>query len=212
MVTLSPQPAQRVPVGRFAAARMWAGLGLVLLSVVGVLVLLRAADSSVGVWQVRTDLAAGSTVRVDDLTQAAVRVPDDAAYVSTGTAVQGRVLARDVTAGELLPASALEPSDGAPSRRLVTVPVERFRLPSDLAAGEAVDVYLVVRDATGEPVGQPQLVLASATVDSVDDGGSRFGGDSLQTGVVLAVAPDDAGRLVGASARGDVTLVRVASP
>ncbi|MFZ0324879.1 MAG: hypothetical protein WAN48_12220, partial [Actinomycetes bacterium] len=61
------------------------------------------------------------------------------------------------------------------------------------------------------PVGGPRLVLSAVTVDSVDDDGSRFGGSSLETGVVVAVAPDDVAALVGASSRGSLTLVRVAS-
>jgi hypothetical protein len=91
----------------------------------------------------------------------------------------------------------------------VTVGVERHHLPVDLGRGERVDVYLVEPDVAGTAVGDPSLVLAGVAVDDVDDGGSRFGGSSLETGVVLAVEPADVPSLLAAGSRGSLVLVRV---
>ena len=190
-------------------ARTIVGLLLVVGSVLGVGWLVAGADDTVGVWAVRGDLAAGSTVGADDVEIARVQLGEaDRRYLSDDVDPVGQVMVRDVASGELLPTSALLAAD-AVERRLVTVPVERYHVAADLRRGERVDVYVVERSATGQSVGDPRLVLSSVTVEAVDDGGSRFGGSSLETGIVLAVAPDDVTALVGASASGALTLVRV---
>lgn len=189
--------------------RLLLGALLVVGSLVGVVAVVAASDDSVGVWAVRVGLAPGMTVDASDVELQQVRLPATDAYLTEGQSPVGSVVVRQVSAGELLPAGAVVAADAAPDRRLVTVPVERHHLPADLARGEQVDVYLVTRDATGGAVGDPVLVLASATVDDVEGEGSRFSGSSLETGVVLAVDADQVADVVAASARGSVVLVRV---
>ena len=208
-MSIATPEAARLPVTRWGGGRTWLGIALVVLSVLGVVALVAATDERTTVWALRHDLAAGSVLEADDVGPVEVRVPDVSTYVLQGDDVVGRVLQRDVTAGELLPSSAL--AADASQQRLVTVPVERYHLPSDLQRGEQVDVYLVVHGVTGQPVGEPVLVMRDVTVADVDDDGSRFGGSSLETGVVLSVAPPQAAALVGAASRGQLTLVRVAS-
>lgn len=205
----SAQRGLRVRAPSVVDARTIVGLLLVVGSVLGVAWLVAGADDTVAVWAVRGDLAAGSTVGADDVEIARVQLGQaDRRYLSDDVDPVGQVMVRDVASGELLPTSALLAAD-AVERRLVTVPVERYHVAADLRRGERVDVYVVERSATGQPVGDPRLVLSSVTVEAVDDGGSRFGGSSLETGIVLAVAPDDVTALVGASASGALTLVRV---
>lgn len=205
----SAQRGLRVRAPSVVDARTIVGLLLVVGSVLGVGWLVAGADDTVGVWAVRGDLAAGSTVGADDVEIARVQLGDAGRrYLSDDVDPVGQVMVRDVASGELLPTSALLAAD-AVERRLVTVPVERYHVAADLRRGERVDVYVVERSATGQPVGDPLLVLTSVTVEAVDDGGSRFGGSSLETGIVLAVAPDDVTALVGASTSGALTLVRV---
>jgi len=208
MVVVTPAPAARIAHPRWGSGRTWLGLGLVVAALVGVIGVVASADDRTGVWAIRGDLAAGSQLSADDLVVAAVRLPDASAYVTADRSPVGSVLTRDLTAGELVPAAALTDPAGQP-QRLVTVPVERYHLPADLSRGERVDIYLVVRGATGQPVGDPVPVLRAATVAAVEDDGSRFGGSSLETGVALSVRPEQVSTLVGAAARGSLTLVRV---
>jgi hypothetical protein len=182
---------------------------LVVGSVAAMVAVVTAADDTVEIWTARSNLAPGLTVSAGDVELAAVQLPSTDAYLEASADPVGAVVLQPVAAGELLPASAVAAADAAPARRLVTVPVDRHHVPIDLVRGEQVDVYLVERDATGSTVGDPVLVLAAATVDAVDDGASRFGGSTLQTGVVLAVDPAAVTDLVSAAARGSVVLVRV---
>ncbi len=201
--------AVRLPTPSLVDARTLVGLLLVVGSVLGVGWVVATADDDVAVWALRSDLAAGATVAADDVALTRVRLGSEPlAYLGESADPVGQVVVRDVASGELLAASAVRAAD-AVDRRLVTVPVARYHLAADLRRGERVDVYVVERGATGEPVGEPRLVLGEVTVEAVDDGGSRLGGSSLETGVVLSVSPDDVTSLVGASAGGALTLVRV---
>jgi hypothetical protein len=209
-VSVPPSPpARRLGSVAWTDRRMLVGLAMVAASVVGVVMLVGSADDTVRVWAVRTDLAPGTTVAATDVELEPVRLAMTDRYLPAGADPVGSVVLRPVAAGELLPVAAVAAPDAAPERRLVTVPVEHHNLPLDLRHGEAVDVYLVERDATGSSVGDPRLVLASASVDAVDDDASGFGGSSLQVGVVLSVEPGHVAALVGAAARGSVVLVRV---
>ena len=192
--------------------RLALGVGLVLVSVLAGSRLLGAAGDRVTVWSARTSLASGTILRADDLI--AVQVAPDGleAYVAESTDVTGKPLARDIAAGELLPAAAVG-ANASTDRRLVTMPVDPLHAPPGLARGERVDVYLSPKDGTS--VGQdgvsvlPTLVLSGALV--ADPGQVDAAGASSQVGVVLDVSSKDAGRAVAAARGGDVDIVRVGS-
>jgi hypothetical protein len=194
-----------VPGGR--DLRLALGVALVLVSVVLGARLLASADDRTEVWALAAPLAAGTTVTEDDLVVVGVALDELGAYVAVGTEIEGRVLARDVGAGELLPTGAL--ADAAvQDRRLVTVPVDPLHAPPGLARGERVDVYVTPADgaALGEVEVVPLLVLADALV--ADPGSLDPSGLSDRLGVVLDVAATDADRAVAAARAGDVDLVR----
>jgi hypothetical protein len=201
--------ARRLRPARWTEPRLLVGVALVVASVAGVGAVVAAADNTVPVWVARAPLAPGIAVTPSDVELQSVGLPTLDHYLGAADSPVGLVVLRPVATGELLPAASVAAPGSAPSRRLVTVPVERHHLPVDLGRGERVDVYLVERDATGTAVGDPSLVLAAVAVDGVDDGGSRFAGSSLETGVVLAVEPADVPSLLAAVSRGSLVLVRV---
>jgi hypothetical protein len=209
-VVTSPQ-ARRLRTER-RDVRLAVGVGLVVVSVVLGARLLSSAGDRVLVWTARQPLAAGTTLRADDLVAVGVGSDALAAYVAESSDLEGKVLARDVGAGELVPASALADAE-AGSRRLVTVPVDPLHSPAGLARGERVDVYVSPKDGTS--VGEdgvtvlPTLVLAGALV--ADPGSIDTAGTTSQVGVVVDVAAEDADRAVAAARGGDVDLVRVGS-
>lgn len=203
-VPTSPS-ARRLGRPRWRDARLLGGLLLVLLSVVLGARLLAAADDTVPVWSVTEDLAAGSTLQADDLRVADVRLGTAAgAYVGTsGQSPVGWVTTREVSAGELLAVSAIAQPGDVPALRNVTVAVEKFHVPGDLARGQRVDVYVTPKDGT------TQVVMTDALVaDLVQDGG-RLGPSGDSVGVVLAVPPEQVAALVQGAQDGAIDLVRV---
>lgn len=205
-VPTSP-PARRFRTDR-QDVRLALGVALVILAVIAGSRVVAAAGDRVPVWSLRSALAAGTTLHADDLVATPVGADAVTAYASSSTDVAGKVLTRDVGAGELLPLAALAPSQDR-QRRLVTVPVDALHAPPGLARGERVDVYVTPKDGasvSGVTV-LPTLVLAGALVS--DPGSVDPAGASTQIGVVLDVASKDADRAVAAARGGDVDLVRV---
>jgi hypothetical protein len=201
----SSPPARRLARPRWRDARLLAGVLLVLASVVLGARLLAAADDTVPVWSVTADLSEGSTLRAEDVRQTQVRLGEAAGlYVGVaGGSPVGWVTTRALSAGELLPVDAVTQPASAPALRSVTVPVERFHAPGDLARGERVDVYVTPED------GLTRLVLTGALVADVVEQGGRLGPSGASVGVVLGVPPGQVATLVQAVQDGAVDLVRV---
>ena len=106
-----PSP-RRVRPPRWLDLRLVLGVLLVLASVLVGARIVSAADATVPVWAVAGDLAAGTELTAEDLVAVDVRLDDAAdAYLSTATRPEGRMLARAVREGELLPRTALEEAD-----------------------------------------------------------------------------------------------------
>ncbi len=208
---VKPPPARRFRSDR-RDIRLGLGVALVVLSVVVGSRALSSSDDRTPVWSVRTALASGTTLTADDLLVTAVAVEDLTTYVPTSTELAGKVLTRDIGAGELIPATVL--ADALPAdRRMVTVPVDLLHAPPSLARGERVDVYVSSQDGTAvtqdaiAPL--PELILAGVLV--ADPGQVDAMGANDQMGVVLDVAAKDADRAVAAARGGDVDLVRIGS-
>ena len=166
--TLTGPAPRRVRPPRWLDLRLVLGVLLVLGSVLLGARVVGAADATVPVWAVQTDLAAGTELRGDDLVAVDVRL-DAAAhlYLSAGTRPEGDVLARAVRAGELLPRSALE----EPAQQVeLALPVQAGYLPPGLVRGELIDVYAVAdpsAGAVGIADGSVDLVVGRATVQTV---------------------------------------------
>jgi Flp pilus assembly protein CpaB len=210
---LASPPAVRLARPRWLDLRFAGGVALLVVSLLGVSAVINAANRTTSVWVASRPLAAGLVVGADDVHAAAVHLTSGMgpAYLSSSRSIVGSVLTRPVGVDELVPARAVAEPGSAPARRLVTVSVPRYHYPTDLAAGDVVDVYVVPGDAAGSVAGAaqpPKLVLDGVVVSSVDDSGSRFSAGS-DVGVALAVPPADVAALVSAAARGTLTLVAV---
>ena len=201
-----PRAARRAGRPRWSDPRLLAGLLLVIGSALLGARLVTAADDSEPVWAAARDLPPGAVLRADDLVVVDLRLSSSAeAYVSAaGGAPTGRSTVRAVSAGELLPVSALGVGPVA-DHRLVTVPAETFHFPADLARGDRIDVY-ATSEVDGAP--SPRLVLGDVVVAEVEARSARLGGVS-GVGVVLSVPVADVPAVVAATQADAVDLVRV---
>ena len=199
-------PARRSGLPSWLDLRLAFGLLLVLLSVVVGARVIAAADRTVQVWSVTSNLAAGTTLSADDLAPVKVRLGTDAdRYLAAGVSPTGRTLNRDLGSGELLPAAAL---GSAPTGQLVSLPVGSLHAPQNLARGQRVDVFATGSRASGGS-GTTIRVLTAVTVQDVrrPTGGLSGAGDQLA--VVVRVTTEDVASLVAAvnGATLDVTVV-----
>lgn len=210
-------PALRLRRPSWRDRRLLIGLLLVLGSTVLGARLVGGDEHLTEVWVSRLDLASGTTLQTDDLELRGLPLAGlGSGYLSgTDESPVGRLLVRDVVAGELLPAASVAPPgsdadhDGsAGATRVVSVPVDPWHMPADLSRGERVDVYVSAARGAVASV-EPRVVAAGAVVVRVETAGGRFGAGGGSEAVLLAVPGSDVARLVGGVADGTVDVVRV---
>jgi hypothetical protein len=193
----SPTP-RRVGKPRWLDLRLVLGVVLVLVAVlVGAMVISSAKHTEKQV-AVTHDLAAGITLRSDDLAAVDVRLPDSAhVYLADPARAIGKVLNEPLTQGELLPAAALNP---AHPRTTVDVPFAADSAPK-LTRGQRIVVWLSTERC-------PSVVLLpDVTVQDVHAADSgTFATVGTGQSVVLSVTPDLADRVVTALAMKDATI------
>ena len=217
--------ARRVARPRWRDPRLLLGVLLVLVCVLGGARLLSTADDYVEVWSASHDLSAGSALEAEDLQVRRVRFADQAdadRYVSAEVAPLGVVLARAMGAGELLPRAALQGS-AQPALAELPLAVAEASVPTDLARGDVVDVWVVpdedltttLTPADGRrsaiaPV-LAERVLPGVVVLSTGDGAVPLGGGGIRT-IVVGVGAEEAQRLpsmLPALSAGEVVIVRM---
>lgn len=170
----APVP-RRLGRPRWLDVRILAGLLLVVAAVVIGAKVVGASSRTAAVWSAGQDLAVGTVLTGADVVAVQVNLADSTArYLAADPAlVIGKALSVPVRAGELLPASALNPP---PAGRVVVVPVSGDWLPPGVTHGSRVDIYLTTSGQGS--AGRTTAALAKAvTVQSVNapSGGTLSG-------------------------------------
>lgn len=165
----SRRSARRLTPPSWLDLRLVLGVLLVLVAVVVGARVFTDADKSVRVWALARDVPAGGRIGPGDLMSVRVRLYDNAsAYVSAGTSLDGRRVARELRSGDLLPASAL--SGTGADATVVPLSASDQAVPPGLHRGDRVDVYASgTKDAAGTQT--TYRVLSAVVIESVDYGG-----------------------------------------
>jgi hypothetical protein len=201
-----------------AARRFWfdprfaIGLALIVASIVGVLLIVGAADTTVRVYAAREPLSPGDRVKAENLAVTSVRLDGaERLYLAPEDVdSDGLVVTKPVAEGELVPASAVGSPEGV---RLTSVVLGvNGQLAASVGAGSIVDVW----SARGTSAGQfdaPAVIVSGATVVRlVEDSGLVVDDQAMSVEVLVprdrvarvleAVANDDAVSVVPASLPG----------
>jgi hypothetical protein len=195
-------PANRHRLPSWLDLRLVLGVLLVLVSVVVGARVVATANSSVRVWAVQSDLAAGAVLTQGDLRSVRVRLYDNSErYLSTDRSPEGQTLTRDLGAGELLPRDALRP---ARCGSLLSIPVSAQHLPDGVAKGQRIDVF-----ATAKSGGQTQHVLHGATVQAATRPKGGLVGSGAQWALSVRVPDDQVSAVVKAIRSSDIDVVVV---
>lgn len=196
-VSVSSPTPNRVRTPRWFDLRLVLGIVLVLGSVLVGAKIVSGAHATYRMPALTHDVAAGATLRADDLHLVQVRLPGHGSgvYVArTGDAV-GHRLNRALAEGELVPTAALSE---APALTTVSVPIAAGRAPT-LRAGERVQLWLSTKLC-------PSLVLlADVTVQDARASAGTIGSASGQD-IVLSVPADLADRVIAALALPDAAI------
>lgn len=190
----SPSP-NRLRAPRWLDARLVAGIVLVLAAVVIGARVVSAAQHTRAVLALSRDLAAGATLRADDLTRVDVRLPHTEMYADDPAKVVGHRLNRTLGKGELIPVQAL---GTAPQATTISVPLQARDAPR-LQRGQRIEIWV------STPTCRSLVLLADVTVQDVHDGSDAIGAGTGQD-VVLSVPPELAARVVAALADTDAVV------
>jgi hypothetical protein len=155
--------SERAPRAFWFDPRFAIGIALVVVSVLGVVAVVTTADSSVLVYSARSSLSPGDRVRTSDLDSRSVRLGSlGGKYLVDGDIpTAGFVVTRAVSAGELVPASAVGSVAGAELASIVvTLSGELAR---SVADGSVVDLWSA-KQADDRLFGPPSVLVSSATV------------------------------------------------
>ncbi len=212
--TRSRRPGWRSP-------RLLIGLALVAGSVLVGARLMAAADDTVTVWAVTADQPAGARLTEDDVVTRRVRFADDrtaAGYLPASQALPEGSLDRAVSAGELLPRSALTRGS---EQDVVEVPVSLAAddLPATVRRGSVVDIWVApdpgaagdAGGASGEEQGAAVRVLRGVVVVAVPRASGSMAPQA--TGQVIVGLPmgrdGELARALGQMSEGRVVIARV---
>lgn len=188
VVVTSPAP-RRVRTPRWLDLRLAAGVVLVLASVLLGATLINRANRAQGMWSAARDLAPGTVLRADDLSRIQVRLPNGTGrYFPAATTIVGQAVTRQVSAGELVPRSALTAADAATT---VTVPLTSANAPR-VQRGQRIQLWVSTKTCAAVPV------LADVTVQDVQAAGTAAFASGTTQGVVIRVPSVLAARVVTA--------------
>ncbi|QEE60890.1 hypothetical protein FVA74_04315 [Salinibacterium sp. dk2585] len=201
------EQARRPSRPRWFDPRLAVGIALVVTSVAGVVMLVGAADRTDTAYAAGSALAIGDVLTVDDLVETEVRLGVATEhYLTPARMPDGEiVVTRTISAGELVPASAVGQARSTDWASLV-VSVSGD-LPRSVGAGTTVDIW-----ATGDESETPGIVASEATVVAISSEESMVAGAAVSS-VELVVPRDRVARLLQAKAAGDfLSLVPAAIP
>ncbi len=209
-------PAQRASKPGWRDPRLWVGVAIIAVSVVGGARLLSAADNTTAVLAVETDLAPGDSITADDVTSREVRFTDDAdrdRYIlATDSLPAGSRMTRSIASGELLARSALGTTL---ETGVIEIPinVDSGQVPPSVGAGSIVNVWVAGDAGVGDGAGaipEAVLVLEGVVVIEAPQVVDSFGATG-QRQLVIGVPADQATELpgaLGAAASGRVVITR----
>lgn len=204
MLDVSSPPARRTKQATWLDPRLLGGLLLILVSLIVGARVVAGADKTVPVYAAAADLPAGHVIAGDDLRAVRVRLATSGTYLDGSAAVVGRVVQRELGAGELVPASALAAAlPGA--FRDVSLAIKPDHYPSDIGNNDLVDVLATGVSAAGgrrtwTVAKGLEVVLASRV-------GGGFG--SSDSRLVLKVPADLVLPLTAAMRSSEIDVVRV---
>jgi len=187
--------------------RLITAIALIVASFMSAFILSSLSNRTELVWGARAPLIPGHVIVPADVDEHRVALPDgDSAYLSVHQALVGSVVTRSIGSGELVPELAVSNNLQALQTSSLPISVHGSDMPSDLQAGEIVNLYHVGDSRLTETVGPPKILLSHIYVLGIDRKGQNLGGDLSLT---LAVNVKNVLNILGATASGRIVVVRV---
>ncbi len=185
--------------------RLVVGLGLVVVSIVGVYTLIVAVDRTTAVYVAAESLPAGQTLTVSDLDVVHVRLSEASSlYVAAQELPLNSVTMRSLRAGELVPRSAVGKARDITTTTLVLSLTSD--LPAEAMAGETVDIWSAPQLGQSG-FGAPSILVSGALIARIQER-SGIGSAALGVSVEVVIPRSKIALVLQAQANGDaISLV-----
>lgn len=207
----APVP-RRTSRPRWLDVRVIGGILLVVAAVVVGARVVGASSHTTPVWAASRNLAAGTVLTAADLTAVDVNLAGNAThYLAADKAASGVVgasLGTGVRAGELVPLSAVQPTQAG---KVVVIGVTPDRMPPGVTHGSSIDLYLTSGGSTTSSPAVTTLVSAGLVVQSVTApaSGGLSGATSNRYQIAVLSSSAIADSLVKTLPKGDAIVVLV---
>jgi len=175
------------------------GIGLVITAIVGVVAIVANADATTPVFAAREPLTVGDTISRSDLATVQVRLGSTAEhYLTTETLpTEGLVITRTISAGELIPMSAVGSHAGLTLTNIVVA--LHGALPASIGPGSVVDLWSARAGEQGK-FGPPAVLVDGAEIVRVVASAGFMAGDGVS--VEILVPKGDVAAVLEAMANG----------
>ena len=148
-------------------------VGALFIALIGALGLAGISQQSAQYWALNHNVQVGEKISSHDLVKVDVNLGAASAhYLSAAKPLLGKIANRAISAGELLPQNALITGSQPSTMREISLGILGTDLPSDLAIGDIVDLYLVPRDSQT----QSEKIATKLLVIGVDYRSRNIGG------------------------------------
>lgn len=184
---------------------------LVVASIVGVSLVVAGSDRTIAVYAARAPLAVGDSLRAADLveTRVSLGVADKLYLTPERLPAEGLIVTRTITAGELIPASAVGNQAGEAVTSIVLD--LRGRLSEGLAAGSTVDVWSAAPTEDGG-YGPPSVLVGQAAIVRILEPAGLIQSDGAKPVEVLVPKDKVAVVLEAVANEEALSLIAVNSP
>jgi hypothetical protein len=151
----------------FRNSRLAMGLALFIVALTAASLISKEANRTVLVWASTGDLAPGQIVMQPDITPVSVLLAQSAKnYLSSSAELVGTTVLTKISAGDLIPGSAIGASGNFINQRLFPLTVALSDIPISLARGDVIDLYALNASNAKELVA-PVLLGSSISVEQV---------------------------------------------
>ena len=151
----------------FRNSRLAMGLALFIVALTAASLISKEANRTVLVWASTGDLAPGQIVMQPDITPVSVLLAQSAKnYLSSSAEIVGTTVLTKISAGDLIPGSAIGASGNFINQRLFPLTVALSDIPISLARGDVIDLYALNASNAKELVA-PVLPGSSISVEQV---------------------------------------------
>jgi hypothetical protein len=147
-------------------SRLAMGLGLLIFSLLAATLIAKEANRTVLVWATKNDLAPGEVITGNDIIAVSALLPESAKnYLSASAQIIGGVVLRQISTGDLIPATAVSSSSDSFNSRLIPLTVELTDMPLGLGRGDVIDIYAIAK--RDSKITGPELLAANVSVSQV---------------------------------------------